>query len=259
MLTNLHRVRRFAPQPGVWVSRALAALAKLTNNQPPRLSIYVDGRNIWHGCESVGVAGYLDFWKLAALLVPNGRLQAVNYYDCALDQSRSPHEYADQRRFIAHLRNRPDATVRLGTIGRRHGGQRVHKGVDTKLTTDLLVHAFNDQYDIALVVSGDSDFADPMYAVRAQGKTVECAYVKRPLQRTTASPRTRCSAARLDSALGLAPRRDCEFCTSLLMERELGTRTRRSISGRGRARSRGARAAHYRSRTRRPVRPTPAR
>ena len=200
-LKDLHRVRRFAPQPGVVRSGSSAQLT----NQIPRLSIYVDGRNIWHGCHSVGVEGYLDYWKLAAQVVPNGRVQAVNYYDCPLDQSRSPQEYADQRRFIAHLRNRPDANVRLGTIGRRAGGQRVHKGVDTKLTTDLLVHAFNDHYDIALVVSGDSDFADPMYPVRAQGKSVVCAYVKRPHQRETSPLHSAADRVHLLHAPGILP------------------------------------------------------
>ena len=151
-----------------------------------RLGIYIDGRNIWHGCEAVGIPQDVDPWKLGALVVPGARIQQVNYYDCPLDQTKSPAEYADQRRFIAYLRSRPDAQVRLGRRGRRAGGQVVHKGVDTELTTDIIVGAFNDQYDIALVVSADGDFADPIYAVRGLGKTAICTYVKRPKQPLTA-------------------------------------------------------------------------
>ncbi len=150
-----------------------------------RLSVYVDGRNIWHGCAAVGHPTYLDFWKLGAWAVPSARVQQVNYYDCPLDQTTSKAAYADQRRFLAHLRSRPDTRVRLGYRGRRAGGVMVHKGVDTKLTTDLIVDAYNNHYDCALVVSGDGDFADPIIAVRNLGKTVVCTYVERPGQAPT--------------------------------------------------------------------------
>jgi len=166
----------------------------------PRLSVYVDGRNIWHGCDAVGYQGYLDFWKLGTWAEPGARILQISYYDCPLDQTTSRAEYAEQRRFLAYLRARPDVRVRLGYRGRRAGGSMVHKGVDTKLTTDLIVDAFNDQFDCALVVSGDGDFADPIYAVRNVGKTVICAYVKRPRQAPTAVLAQAANSVRLLSA-----------------------------------------------------------
>ncbi len=55
-------------------------------------------------------------------------------------------------------------------------GVPVEKGIDIMLATDLLYFAWNDFYDVALLVSGDSDFAYALQAVKNMGKHVEVAY-----------------------------------------------------------------------------------
>jgi len=44
------------------------------------------------------------------------------------------------------------------------------------LVTDLLNYAWEDLYDVAVVVSGDSDFAYALQAVKNMGKYIEVAY-----------------------------------------------------------------------------------
>jgi uncharacterized protein (TIGR00288 family) len=55
-------------------------------------------------------------------------------------------------------------------------GILVEKGIDIMLATDLLYFAWNDFYDVAVLVSGDSDFAYALQAVKNMGKHVEVAY-----------------------------------------------------------------------------------
>ena len=55
-------------------------------------------------------------------------------------------------------------------------GIPVEKGIDIMLATDLLYFAWNDFYDIAVLVSGDSDFAYALQAIKNMGKHVEVAY-----------------------------------------------------------------------------------
>ncbi len=55
-------------------------------------------------------------------------------------------------------------------------GVPVEKGIDIMLATDLLYFAWNDFYDVAILVSGDSDFAYALQAVKNMGKHVEVAY-----------------------------------------------------------------------------------
>jgi uncharacterized LabA/DUF88 family protein len=55
-------------------------------------------------------------------------------------------------------------------------GIPVEKGIDIMLATDLLYFAWNDFYDTAVLVSGDSDFAYALQAIKNMGKHVEVAY-----------------------------------------------------------------------------------
>jgi uncharacterized LabA/DUF88 family protein len=49
---------------------------------------------------------------------------------------------------------------------------RRSKRVDISLATDMLQHAHRDNYDIAILVSGDGDFVPLVEAVKAEGKRV---------------------------------------------------------------------------------------
>jgi len=55
-------------------------------------------------------------------------------------------------------------------------GIPVEKGIDIMLATDLLYFGWNDFYDVAVLVSGDADFAYALQAVKNMGKHVEVAY-----------------------------------------------------------------------------------
>ena len=49
------------------------------------------------------------------------------------------------------------------------------KGVDIQLTTDLLTHSFKNNYDVAILVTEDSDHVGALPAVKDNGKNVEAA------------------------------------------------------------------------------------
>ena len=46
------------------------------------------------------------------------------------------------------------------------------KGVDVAIVTDIMSLAFEDAYDVAVVVSGDNDFVDAINCVKRKGKIV---------------------------------------------------------------------------------------
>ena len=59
----------------------------------------------------------------------------------------------------------------------------MEKGIDIMLATDMLHFAWNGLYDVAVLVSGDSDFAYVLQAVKNIGKHVEVAYFERMVSR----------------------------------------------------------------------------
>lgn len=59
-------------------------------------------------------------------------------------------------------------------------GYRTEKGVDVKLASHMLVFGFDNQYDVAVLVSGDGDFAPVVEEVQRLGKVVDHAAFEYP-------------------------------------------------------------------------------
>ena len=49
------------------------------------------------------------------------------------------------------------------------------KGTDVQLATDMITHSYKGNYDVAILVAGDNDFAGALQAVKDNGKHVEVA------------------------------------------------------------------------------------
>jgi uncharacterized LabA/DUF88 family protein len=71
------------------------------------------------------------------------------------------------------------ALVHIGfapAVFKKPKDQARSKGVDVSLTKDMLSHAFMDNYDVAVLVSGDGDFAPVVDEVKRLGKLVYVAF-----------------------------------------------------------------------------------
>lgn len=139
---------------------------------------YIDGSNLYHSLRDTAKRTDLDFGKFAAKLVGDRRLVRIYYYNAPLDQTKEPGRYKEQQRFFQALRSVDYLEVRLGRLIYRSGWPGVppyEKGIDIKIATDMLVHGHSDNYDVALLVSGDTDFADALQAVKDLGHHVEVA------------------------------------------------------------------------------------
>ena len=100
------------------------------------------------------------------------QLYRTYYYNAERDADINPKAYESHRTFLSTLNNKPKYVVRLGNAKQR-GETTVEKGVDIMLATDLLKYAWDDLYDIGIVVSGDGDFTYAIKAVKELGKYVE--------------------------------------------------------------------------------------
>ena len=140
----------------------------------PRVAIFIDGSNLYHSLEENCSRYDLDFGAFSIKLAGERQLFRTYYYNVLRDQERNPQAYQDQQKFLSALYNTPYLDVRLGGSKIR-GETAVEKGVDIMLATDLLRFAWTDLYDVAILVSGDGDFAYAVQAVKDMGKHVEVA------------------------------------------------------------------------------------
>jgi len=140
-----------------------------------RVAIFIDGSNLYHALRSNFGRYNLNFADFTSKLCGARSLFRTYYYNVLQDPSQRPDVYREQQEFLDILRKTPYLEVRLGGT-KMAQGIPVEKGIDIMLATDLLYFGWNDFYDVAVLVSGDADFAYALQAVKNMGKHVEVAY-----------------------------------------------------------------------------------
>jgi len=141
-----------------------------------RVAIFIDGSNLYHALRANFGRYDINFTEFTRKLCGSRRLFRTYYYNVLQDPTQRAEGHREQQEFLSTLRETPYLEVRLGGTKLAQGGIPVEKGIDVMLVTDLLHFAWNDLYDVAVLVSGDSDFAYALQAIKNMGKHVEVAY-----------------------------------------------------------------------------------
>lgn len=127
-----------------------------------RVCIFIDGQNLYFCLKDSFGNNRIDFGRFIQKLVGDRELIRAYYYN-----SRQDHN-AGEDKFYKHLARIPYLEVKLGRYGQ--GGE---KTTDILLAIDMLILAFNNVYDVAVLVSGDGDFVPAVEEVKRLGKHVE--------------------------------------------------------------------------------------
>jgi uncharacterized LabA/DUF88 family protein len=138
------------------------------------VAIFIDGSNLYHSLDENCRRSDLDYAAFSSKLCQGRPLYRTYYYNVLREFERNPQAYRDQQKFLNVLYNTAYLEVRLGGSKLR-GDVAVEKGIDIMLATDLLKFAWDDLYDVAIVVSGDGDFSYAVQAAKNMGKHVEVA------------------------------------------------------------------------------------
>jgi len=143
-----------------------------------QVAVFIDGSNLYHALrENLGRTD-VNFAEFVRKLCGTRRLLRTYYYNVLQEQAQNPEGYREQQDFLEAMRKNPYLEVRLGRT-KMHQGIQVEKGIDIMLATDLLMYGFNGLYDVAILVSGDGDFAYALQTAKNMGKHVEVAYFER--------------------------------------------------------------------------------
>lgn len=143
-----------------------------------RVVAYVDGFNLYFGLKHSGFKRYywLDAAALAAsLLKPGQQLVASHYFTARIRDNG--HNVADRKRQNDYL----EALTLQGVqcqfghyLEKTRECRKCHaswpdyeeKMTDVNIAIQLLLDALDDAFDVALVISGDSDLTTPIHRVR---------------------------------------------------------------------------------------------
>lgn len=146
-----------------------------------KICIFFDGQNFYRSLQRFDESLRVDYDRLAVWITQSvggaGAMFGGAYYYVGV----SPDAPQVVEGFLKGLELRPGYFVRREPRVRRsvrcpHCGEdnefTTEKRVDTRLVADLIHHAANDNFDAAVLVSGDDDFVPAVEAVNALGKQV---------------------------------------------------------------------------------------
>jgi uncharacterized LabA/DUF88 family protein len=142
-------------------------------NQFHKVMLFVDGSNMIHSSQRFSKGFKIDYGRLKTELVGNRQLVRPHFF-ASYDSNKIPEPFYDALRSLGY-----EVTVKPKRDRIISGKQvSIEKGVDVALVTKMLTHAFQGTYDVAILVSGDSDYVEAMQVVKDRGKTVEIAGFK---------------------------------------------------------------------------------
>ncbi|MFT4309175.1 MAG: NYN domain-containing protein [Candidatus Woesearchaeota archaeon] len=136
-----------------------------------RIIIFVDARNIISSQKNYNILNkksvIVGYPELIDYFSKDNSFIRGYYYDSAPHKN---HLTKERKKFFAFLRNN-GFTLRLKELdfNNNHVSQ---KGVDIFLTADMISLAYENAYDIALIVSGDGDYVALIDLVKSKGKKV---------------------------------------------------------------------------------------
>lgn len=149
-----------------------------------RISVYIDGANFIYGLKSINPRYKdfnFDFARFVKQICRGNQLVKVHYYNAALKQDLNPILYQRQQRFFQRLKDSGfDINLARRQPRTNNDGDQYFtiKGDDIWLAIDMLRGAYEDEYDTAILISGDGDFEQLVRCVKKKGKRVENLHFK---------------------------------------------------------------------------------
>ncbi|MHB0968836.1 MAG: NYN domain-containing protein [Thermoanaerobaculia bacterium] len=152
-----------------------------------RANVYVDGFNLYYRALRQTRCNWLDLNALANLYLPQYDVRVIKYFTAIVDPSPwDPDQQARQLTYIRALGTLPNVEIYRGSFLTRPKNapcaenwnkgvykplqviKTEEKGSDVNLATHLLCDGFRDRFDIAAVISSDTDLEEPLRVVKEE-------------------------------------------------------------------------------------------
>lgn len=147
--------------------------------KPNRVALFIDGSNFYFKLKSLGIQNKsrFDYFAFAKWLARDREIMYRAYYVGVVrarqDDARAQQLRDAQRKFFNHLISPQQGFVVKRGYLMRNDGVHHEKGVDVQLAVDLVVGAFEDTFDIAIVISSDTDLIPAIHKAKELGKQIE--------------------------------------------------------------------------------------
>jgi Uncharacterized conserved protein len=149
------------------------------SNNLVRIAVFIDGSNLYYKLKDLKIKNKtrFDYLGLCNYLSKGEKLISCRYYVGAVraksGDAKSQEMRSNQQKLFDHL-------IEQGFVIERgylmSDGKKFHeKGVDVKIATDLLIGAYENYYDEAILISSDTDLIPAIKQIRKLKKIIEYA------------------------------------------------------------------------------------
>jgi len=152
------------------------------DENPDRAIVFIDGNNLYHALKEKGWKTWVDIGLLAKKIVGERELISIYYYNApppgGKKHTKKGNEFLAQVKRTAKVIYR-DSWLQQEQKSDEYGAYQSYreKGGDTALSTDLVALAATNDFDVAIIISSDGDFAPAARIVKEKfSKMIECVY-----------------------------------------------------------------------------------
>jgi len=149
----------------------------MTNLKQKRVAIFIDGGNFYRRIRQdnlIPKGTKFNYVKFAEFLARGRIVSSKSYYIGIVRNhdktSKSQKMVESQQKLLSNIMN-AGYKIRRGKIV--YDNKIREKGVDVQIAIDLVIGAGENNYDIAIIVSSDTDLIPAIKYVRSKGKQVE--------------------------------------------------------------------------------------
>ena len=145
-----------------------------------RVAVYIDGGNLYFKLKdkSLNTKNTInfDYFGLCEFLAGNSEITSARYYVGAIRVMNEKDKRGmilrnNQRKLFNRLKTN-NIILKLGHL-MQNNGKYHEKGVDVQIAIDLLIGAYEDYYDEAILISSDTDLIPAIKKVKHLGKKVK--------------------------------------------------------------------------------------
>ena len=148
--------------------------------------VYIDGFNLYYGALKDSPYRWLDIRKLCHLLLPQNDVVQIKYYTARVkDRNSNPGQASRQEIYLRALRTLPEVSIIYGRFLSHwismyskdsKPGKPIYaevlkteeKGSDVNIATDMMGDGCKGLYEVAAIVTNDSDLQRTVETVRDQ-------------------------------------------------------------------------------------------
>jgi uncharacterized LabA/DUF88 family protein len=149
-----------------------------------RVSVYIDGFNLYHALDDLGESHlkWLDLWALSETLIrKNEAVTTVKYFSAYA--TWMPASYRRHQRYVAALQAQgvqfiegrfKEKPMQCKSCGVRYKAHE-EKETDVNIGVHLMADGLQDRFDRALVISADTDLNEAVTLTKAEaaGKQID--------------------------------------------------------------------------------------